>query len=361
MARLSRFRGRRAGAVIRRRLAALWHPSSERGPSMHPPACAPRRRAALGATMLFLSLGLLAAAMATAGPLRDRMRARAAAQAQGEDGAEERTPLDPSTLPAGIRLIRDVAYGSDPHQRFDVYAPADAHGAPVIFIVHGGGWARGDKTMRTVVENKVRRWVPMGFVVISTDYRMLPGQEPLAQADDVARALAAAQARAGEWGGDARRFILMGHSAGAHLVSLLAAAPSLASAQGAKPWLGTVALDSAAYDVRAIMRERHFPLYDRAFGTDPAYWASASPLLRLESPGEPFLAVCSTRRKTSCAQADAFVGKAHGLGMRAEVLGEDLSHKEINDRLGADAAYTRSVEAFLRGLDPAVAQRLPAV
>lgn len=258
------------------------------------------------------------------------------------------TPAAP--LPAGTRVIRDIAYGSDPNQRFDVYAPAQAHDAPVIFMVHGGGWRRGDKAMSNVMANKVAYWVPRGVVVISTNYRMLPDTRPLDQARDVARALAAAQHRAGEWGGDPDRFVLMGHSAGAHLVSLLTAAPQLARDQGARPWRGTVSLDSASLDVVQTMNGRHFRLYDEAFGSNPADWLAASPLQQMHAAPAPFLAVCSSRRQDSCPQAHAFVGKVRSLGGRGEVLEEDLSHSEINKDLGAPSDYTSQVDAFLRSV-----------
>jgi acetyl esterase/lipase len=251
---------------------------------------------------------------------------------------------------ADMRFVRDVAYGADARQRFDVYGPEGAHGAPVIFMVHGGGWAIGDKANRAVVRNKTARWVPRGFVFVSANYRMLPEADPLEQARDVARALAAAQAQAASWGGDPARFILMGHSAGAHLVALIASAPKIALDLGARPWLGTVELDSAALDVERIMRGRHLRLYDRAFGTDPAYWEKASPLARLAAPGAPFLAVCSTRRADSCPAARDYAAKAQALGTRASVLEEDLSHGEINEQLGEDSDYTRAVEAFLDAL-----------
>ena len=70
-------------------------------------------------------------------------------------------------LPAGIRVVRDLPYGPDPRQRFDVYAPAEAHDAPVIVMVHGGAWRFGDKNNGRVVENKVARWVSRGFVITS--------------------------------------------------------------------------------------------------------------------------------------------------------------------------------------------------
>ena len=103
--------------------------------------------------------------------------------------------------------------------------------------------------MSRVVQEKVARWVPKGFVFISVNYRLYPTVNVLQEAQDVAMALAAAQSRAASWGADASRFILMGHSAGAHLVSLINASPTLAQREGAWPWLGTVSLDSAALNV----------------------------------------------------------------------------------------------------------------
>lgn len=266
--------------------------------------------------------------------------------------------LEPATLPSGTRVFHDVAYGSDPRQRFDVYAPAHVERAPVILMVHGGGWRRGDKAMRGVVENKVGRWVTRGFIVISTNYRMRPDTAPLQQARDVARALAVAQRRAGEWGGDGKRFILMGHSAGAHLVALLSAEPALAQASGAQVWLGTISLDSGTLDVVQTMSSPHFPLFDQAFGDKPSDWLAASPLQQLSGRTVPFLAVCSSRRRDSCPQAEVFVRKAESLGGRGSVLREDLSHGEINQQLGLPSVYTNTVEQFMRSLDPAVARRL---
>jgi acetyl esterase/lipase len=261
-------------------------------------------------------------------------------------------------LPPGITILRDVHYGDGARETFDVYAPPNAHGAPVIFMVHGGAWRFGDKSARGVVQNKVAHWVPRGVIVISVDYPMLPDTSPLQQARDVGMALAAAQRDATQWGGDPHKFVLMGHSAGAHLVALLSAEPALATSQGASPWLGTVALDSAAYNVATLMQARHLGLYDRAFGSDPAAWATVSPIAQLQTQIAPFLAVCSSRRSDSCRQAQAFAAKARGLGTRAVVLPEDLSHEEINAMLGEPSAYTTAVDGFLASLDPVLAARL---
>lgn len=303
---------------------------------------------ALLKSLLVACLVLAANQSASAGLLRERLLDRMA----------EHQPHDALALPAGAQVLHDVAYGDDPRQRYDVYLPPQAHNAPVIFMVHGGAWRIGDKAYGNVVQNKVARWLPRGFIFISVNYRLLPQADLQQQADDVAHALAAAQAKAASWGGDPAKFILMGHSAGGHLVALLSAAPERALKLGAHPWLGSVLLDSAALDVAQIMQGRHLQLYDDAFGTQPAYWQALSPIEHLDAHAPPMLAVCSSRRDDSCPQAQAFVAKAGSLGIKAQVLTQDLSHREINEQLGSNPGYTRGVEDFMGSLNGAVAQAL---
>ena len=134
------------------------------------------------------------------------------------------------------------------------------------------------------------------------------------------------------------------------MVSLLASDPSIAQEHGARPWLGTVALDSAAFDVSTIMARRHFGFYDRVFRDDPAYWRDTSPIHRLKAAPQPMLLVCSSERRASCPQARMFADKVTSLGGRAELFPVALSHKQINERLGTDGAYTRGVDTFLQSL-----------
>ena len=201
-----------------------------------------------------------------------------------------------------------------------------------------------------MVENKVARWLPKGFIVISANYRLSPKADPLEQANDVAKALAAAQSKAKSWGGDPSRFVLVGHSAGAHLVALLAADPRIASRQGVKKWLGTISLDSAAFDLVKTMEAAHPRFYDRVFKNDSAFWEEASPIHRLTGASGPMLVVCSSRRDDSCPQARSFAAKATSLGGRVTVLPVALSHREINQNLGVAGEYTEAVESFMRSL-----------
>ena len=50
--------------------------------------------------------------------------------------------------------------------------------------------------------------------------------------------------------------------------------------------------------------------------------------------------------------------RARALGVTTQVLKQALSHRDINQQLGLDGAYTDSVEGFLRTLDYSLARAL---
>lgn len=273
-------------------------------------------------------------------PLPRRISAAAAATNEPE------SPAQAGSAQAAVRF-RNLPYGSSPKEKLDVYTAPGAVDAPMILMVHGGGWAFGDKSNRGLVRNKVKHFVPAGVVVISVNYPLVPSVPPDGQADSVAAAIAYAQTHAVEWGGDPDNLVIMGHSAGGHLVALVSANsdryPDL------RPWRGTVVLDSAALDLVARMEDRPPPLFRRAFGSDPAYWASVSPLLALHRSTEPLLLVCASRRSDSCPQAQVFATAASSFGTEVHVLPQHLTHRQINVRLGRPGDYTDAVDTFLNG------------
>jgi acetyl esterase/lipase len=282
-------------------------------------------------------------------PLLDAIRAR---RGQGSDDMDGRGVQlrGEVRLPPGARLLRDRAYGSNEQQKLDVYIPPRARVAPIIMMVHGGAWVLGDKSYLPVVKAKVAYWLPKGYILVSVNYRMSHSPDVMGEADDVARALAYVQAHATGWGGDPKHLVLMGHSAGAHLIALLAAAPAIGAAYGVKPWLGTIVLDSASLNVVQTMEGQHFRLYDRAFGSNRTSWAEVSPFQRLSRKPAPMLLVCSTRRNDSCPQAQEFAAKVRRLGGRATVLPVDMKHGVLNTVLGEPSKYTTDVEGFIRSL-----------
>lgn len=263
------------------------------------------------------------------------------------------TATPPVPRGPGVRLQADLAYGPDARQRVDVYRP-DRPSGPILVMVHGGGWRHGHKAMPVVVEGKVQHWVAeQGWILVSAGYRLAPRARPREQAQDVARALAWVQQMAPAWGGDADAIVLMGHSAGGHLVALASASEAVRHAGGAQRWLASVVLDGAAFDPVALMQDKHLPLYDQAFGTHPGDWREASPTdaLSASSPPIPLLLVCSVPRPDdACGQSRRFAQRVHAVGGRAEVFPVPLTHRAVNAEVGRDLRYTRVIEDFLHSV-----------
>lgn len=295
-------------------------------------------------TVTALALPILLAALVVPGQARQGSRDRL--QQLRETSREERTVA----VPVGGTAIRNIAYGPDPAQRLDLYLPAGPAIAPLVFYVHGGGWANGDKT-NPGLANKLAHWLPKGYAVASSNYRMLPSASPLEQARDVAAALALVQRRGTEWALDPDRVVLMGHSAGAHLVALLGADARLLAEAGARPPLGVVALDSGTLDVPALMGQRRVPrLYHDAFGADPAYWRSVSPQQQLDRGGVPMLLVCASGRHfptSPCDEARKLAKRGEALRGPMLVQPEPLAHGDINRALGLPSAYTHRVSDWI--------------
>lgn len=288
----------------------------------------------------FLTLGLaIPAATASPSVPEGQVRERPLADRRAAAGR----PVDLEAIVRGARRHTE-SYGPSPDQTFDVYTPPEAGNAPILVMVHGGGWRTGDKASPAVIENKLKYWLPHGYILVSVDYRLLPEAMAYEQALDVAEAVRRIADRAPDWGGDPGAIILMGHSAGGHLAALLSARPEMVG----RPVAGAVILDTAVLDVEGVMRRRHLPLYDRAFGPDPEDWRRASPADQWTSAATPMLIVCSTQRPDNpCAEADAFARMTTEAGRPSPVLPVALSHGEINETLGIPGDYTRAVDVFI--------------
>lgn len=112
----------------------------------------------------------------------------------------------------------DCAYGSDPRQVLDLYAPVgDDVQAPVLLWVHGGGFVRGDKASAEHPFNAhVGRWAARaGMLGAVMNYRLAPDHDWPAGGEDVGAAVDWLHANAADFGGDPTRIVVAGTSAGA--------------------------------------------------------------------------------------------------------------------------------------------------
>lgn len=258
----------------------------------------------------------------------------------------------------------NVQYGADAaNELLDVYHSSGHPNRPIIVMVHGGGWRNGDKLLDNVVLHKGQHWIPRGITFVSVNYKLDVGTSPLDQAQSVAKAIAYVQAHAAGWGCNPNNLIWMGHSAGAHLSNLAQSDRSIRAAQGVQPWLGSLLLDSAAYNVVSIMSVPHLPLYDEPWGTDPAVWAAGSPTLVLDARVPPFMCVVSQtggpHGESDAENTQEYIDKATSFGSVATRRDTALGHGELNNLLGTtpavgdtvtDATYTADVDAWLATL-----------
>jgi acetyl esterase/lipase len=253
---------------------------------------------------------------------------------------------------------RTIDYGNDPLQKLDFWrAKNAATAAPLIVFVHGGGWSRGSK------DNATGRWKAVhypeqGYAFAAINYRLVPSATVEQEAEDVARALKALLDRALALGIDRRRVVLMGHSAGAHLVALVGTDERYLRAAGLSfaDLAGVIPIDGAGYDVPAQMADAGGflkPMYQSAFGTNLHRQQTLSPTLHAAAPNAPRFLLLHVERPDAVRQADALAAALSEAGTEVEVeqfAGYGLiGHMEINRRLG-DPGYaaTPVVDAWLR-------------
>lgn len=251
------------------------------------------------------------------------------------------------------------------HERqvLDIYAPAGAKNLPVIFWVHGGGWQGGDKTS---VQLKPETFVAKGFVFVSTNYRLLPNVEMLTIFQDVAKSLGWVHKNIAKHGGDPRRIIVGGHSAGAQLAALLCTDDRYAKAEGVpfSALKGCVPVDGDTYDIPAMIetaetRQRvhgmPLPKYGHRlkFGNDPAKHRDYSAVTHA-TKGKgipPFLILYVADHPDTSIQARRFEAVLKEAGVAAKAFGaRESNHNKLNNNLGLpDDAATKELFEFVAG------------
>ena len=252
--------------------------------------------------------------------------------------------------------MREFSYGTDPLQKLDLIVPAGATRAPILLFLHGGGWSIGDK--RQAEGAKPVHFAASGWAFASANYRLVPRATVEQQAADIASAIAWLRAHAAEQGLDPDRIVLMGHSAGAHLAALVGTDPRYLAAAGVPMAAikGVVLLDGAAYDVPAQIKAPGNlvqPMYDAAFGSDPARQRSLSPTFQAAAPNAAnWLILPVATRGDSVAQSGGLAAGLTRAGSWASVVPvPHSSHARLNHQLGTDGDFaTGEVDRFLMGL-----------
>ena len=255
---------------------------------------------------------------------------------------------------------RDIVYDDttqDASQTsLDLYAAEPVEpGSPVMIWVHGGGLVVGDKAHSKELDPKPEYFTSkLGYLFVSTNYRLLPeGQYP-ANVQDVANALAWVHDNIADFGGDPDQIYLMGHSAGATLVAQVATDETFLENAGKGLGIikGAIVVDGSNYDLHASGSDPDRLQF--SFGPD---WENASAAGHIAAGKDipPFLflhVAGGSEFGNSETQAVGMSQRLRAAGARADVVALDhVEHFGANERIGEPGDHTTvAVEQFLMSL-----------
>ena len=260
---------------------------------------------------------------------------------------------------------RTVAYRSIPGVErnltsLDLYVPParcrKRDRVPVVVWVHGGGYRKGDKAQQ--VAHKVALFAKRGWIFASVNYRLTKLTDPVparypAHYDDVAAAVAWLRTHVKRRGGDPRRIALLGHSAGADIVSNVAVNPGYLRRhrQRLTALRCFAPLDTAGFDKpRASPREQ--VQWRLALGNKADYMTSTS-ATRIARRGTGIAPALTVYRGTPGRQRieTAFAARLRALDVPVTLVdARSLNHAQVNARIGApgDTVMTPPLVGFLR-------------
>ena len=230
---------------------------------------------------------------------------------------------------------------------------------PVVIWVHGGAWAVGDKA--NSLDNKLNLFSSLGYLFVSINYRLSPNPAQLTNPDrikfpnhndDVADAVKWIVENIQDYGGNADKMVLMGHSAGAHLVALSGTSAAFLPARSIalNKLKGIAAIDTEGYNVSEEAMTGN-ETYLNAFGANDTEWTQASPIAQVFSgTAYPKFFIAKRGSATRIGRADAFISKLQSVGVNvSQVTGNQYDHEGINEAIGkaGETAITEPLKVFL--------------
>jgi acetyl esterase/lipase len=237
----------------------------------------------------------------------------------------------------------NIAYGAGPLHRLDVYVPNTlaVKPAPLVVFWHGGRWSFGDKADYRFVGAALAE---LGYVTAVANYRHYPEVKMPGFMDDAARAVLWASAHGGEFGADANRLYLMGHSAGAHLAALVTLDPRYFAAIGkpAPRIAGVIGL-SGPYDFLPLLEAD----VQDMFGP-PQNYPESQPINFVRSDAPPMLLVHGLKDDT------VWPKNSRNLATALSARGVPVTLKLYPKLLHADTVAALSLPA--RGRAPTLAE-----
>ena len=217
------------------------------------PAVHPTARHLAAAALVALGLALPSAALAQMPPDIAAKVAALGRVVDPESTGKIYAALQEKEPYAGIKVVRDVKYGTHPRQVVDIFTPeTGAAGRPVLMFVHGGGYVRGNKRPpgSPFYENVMVFAARHGMVGVNVEYRLAPEFKWPSGPEDMGAAVRFVNENIANYGGDPARVFLMGHSAGAGHVAAYVSHPEFFGPKGSG-LAGAIFSSGPSYQLKA--------------------------------------------------------------------------------------------------------------
>ena len=134
---------------------------------------------------------------------------------------------------ADVTVSDEIAYGPEDGHRLRVYEGHNRNspgmGAPIILLVHGGGFSRGNLSN---LDHAATHFAGLGFVAVNMTYPLAPEHTWPSGAEAVHSAVEWIHDNIGDYRGNPSQLYVYGHSAGGNHVANYVFRPSLSSTQG---------------------------------------------------------------------------------------------------------------------------------
>jgi dienelactone hydrolase len=260
-------------------------------------------------------------------------------------------PLQEKEPYAGIKVARDVKYGTHARHVVDIFTPeSGAAGRPVLMFVHGGGYTRGNKRPpgSAFYDNIMVFAARHGMVGVNVEYRLAPEFPWPAGVEDMGAAVRFVANQIAGYGGDPDRVFLMGHSAGAGHVAAYVSHPEFFGPKGSG-LAGAIFSSGPSYEIKTQEPAESTLAY---FGADTSRYAERAALPGLLKTGIPFMISRAELDPPAIAEQfdglkEALCKSAHGC-VRSIVLPKH-SHMSESYAIGtADTQLSDQILEFIK-------------
>ncbi|KAE8166686.1 Alpha/Beta hydrolase protein [Aspergillus tamarii] len=214
----------------------------------------------------------------------------------------------------------DMAYGKKDTQHLRFWK-ATSSKAPIVVFVHGGSWRSGTN-LDFIGSAKVDHLISKGYAFATVNYTLIPVVTVEEQVQEVADSVGYLARSAARLGFDPDRVILMGHSSGGHVVTLLGTDPSYMERAGTSLDIvrGVISLDGSDYNALAEIADSPGPVADNmiyGLGSDPERLHAMSPTYHAHAPNAGAFLLLHVHRQGSVRQAVELVAALKAAGTDA--------------------------------------------